>query len=469
MRKNSAPIYIESIKINNIRTFGEGNILNFQKKDGTLSQWTLILGDNSMGKSTLLQCTAWMRPFLPYDIEEMKKDKFFKPSPIINDEENDVLEKLVRKKRGSPMLGKISANFIAKKKLNTKTAYKENDICTSFMNIGVTTKGKLEIVDPSFTTKNEDIFFNDEVVMYGYSASRKLGKLNLDDLKLLDTIPNFINESTELYDAEEILQKLHYASLDAKTEKERARYKEFIERVKAMLVSILPDFEDILSIEIQAPKLFQQDEDGGLVITTKHGKKIPYSNFSLGYKTVTALGVDLAWRLFNRYREVLINPLDGPAIVLIDEIDLHLHPVWQREIISGLSVHFPNIQFVATAHSPLIVQAAIEANLAVLKFRDAGVIIENEPEGIDGWRVDQILTSELFGLYSARGLMYDSLLQHREKLLNKKRPTAKDKADLAETNNKLINYPTGENPEEIENRKFISDIVSRIKKNQTKS
>ena len=99
--------------------------------------------------------------------------------------------------------------------------------------------------------------------------------------------------------------------------------------------------------------------------------------------------------LFNYYPDSK-NALKEPAIVLIDEIDLHLHPSWQLDIVETLSNHFPNIQFIATAHSPLMVQSALNANFAVLKFEDGSVHVVNDPVDIDGWRVDQILTSEFF-------------------------------------------------------------------------
>jgi predicted ATP-binding protein involved in virulence len=65
--------------------------------------------------------------------------------------------------------------------------------------------------------------------------------------------------------------------------------------------------------------------------------------------------VDLASRLFASYPESQ-NPLAEPAVVLVDEVDLHLHPKWQRELRSHLTERFPGTQFVVTAHSPLVVQ-----------------------------------------------------------------------------------------------------------------
>jgi predicted ATP-binding protein involved in virulence len=64
------------------------------------------------------------------------------------------------------------------------------------------------------------------------------------------------------------------------------------------------------------------------------------------------------------YRCIQLNPhlgenavTDTPGVVLIDELDLHLHPNWQRHVVADLKNAFPNIQFVATTHSPFIVQS----------------------------------------------------------------------------------------------------------------
>jgi hypothetical protein len=75
-------------------------------------------------------------------------------------------------------------------------------------------------------------------------------------------------------------------------------------------------------------------------------------------------------------------------VCLVDEIDLHLHPRWQRDLITRLTALFPNTQFIATAHSPLVVQAAPDANVVVLKRQGDSVIIDNAPRSVRKWRVD---------------------------------------------------------------------------------
>ena len=85
--------------------------------------------------------------------------------------------------------------------------------------------------------------------------------------------------------------------------------------------------------------------------------------------------VDLAVRMFRRYPNSF-DPLSEHAIVLVDEIDLHLYPRWQRTIMSFLSDRFPNTQFIVTAHSPLVVQAAKDANIVLLRREGDRVIID---------------------------------------------------------------------------------------------
>jgi hypothetical protein len=114
-----------------------------------------------------------------------------------------------------------------------------------------------------------------------------------------------------------------------------------------------------------------------------------------------------------------------------------------------------------------MVQAALEENYAILKFIDGGVTVINETKAIDGWRIDQILTSEFFGLKTARGLEYESMLNERQSLLRQKKLKKADKEQLEELTQKLSKYPTGESEEEIENRKVISDVVEKIKQQKT--
>jgi energy-coupling factor transporter ATP-binding protein EcfA2 len=462
----TTPIYIRSLQLSGIKTFASEVELALGKNNGAISQWTLILGDNGIGKSSILQCIAWMKPSLPYDVEDIPED--FIPSPLINDEENEVLEKLVSRKLPTGKIAEIRAQFVANQTLNQTVAISDPQYCETSIKIGLNKNFKLDVAEPYLNTNTPEVFYHDEVSLYGYSASRQLGKLNLNNPKLVDTIPGFINEFTELYDAEEILHTLNYARLGANDSKEKTKYEEFIEDVKAMIISILPEAEKIKKIDILPPKVLSSDPEGGIIITMRDGEQIPFSEFSLGYKTVTSWVIDLSWRLFTKFQGKTPKPLHEPAIVLIDEIDLHLHPKWQREILQNLCDHFPNTQFVATAHSPVMVQAAMESNYSVLKFENGVVEILNQPEGLDGWRVDQILTSELFGLESSRGLKYDKLIQQRSALMSKIRLSNEEKIELEKIDEELSGLPSGDNPQDMRSREIVNDLYEKLMKGDIK-
>jgi predicted ATP-binding protein involved in virulence len=97
----------------------------------------------------------------------------------------------------------------------------------------------------------------------------------------------------------------------------------------------------------------------------KHGKILDVAQLSQGEKSLMALVGDIARRLA-MMNPSLENPLDGKGMVLIDEIDLHLHPQWQRGIIQRLRNTFPNCQFLLTTHSPLVISDAKDVCCYVL-------------------------------------------------------------------------------------------------------
>lgn len=97
----------------------------------------------------------------------------------------------------------------------------------------------------------------------------------------------------------------------------------------------------------------------------KNGEKLNIEQLSDGYKTMLGVIIDLSSRMA-MVNPQLNNPLEGEAIVLIDEIDLHLHPSWQKRIIEDLKRTFSNTQFILTTHSPHIVTSVKPKELFVI-------------------------------------------------------------------------------------------------------
>lgn len=132
------------------------------------------------------------------------------------------------------------------------------------------------------------------------------------------------------------------------------------EKVTKTILTFLPEFEEI--------KLVFSDDDYILQLS-KGGVLLDIQQLSQGEKAVFTLVGDLARRL-SLLNPILDNPLMGYGIVLIDEIDLHLHPQWQQTIIERLTSTFPNIQFVVTTHSPQILSTVNSRSVRILQKND---------------------------------------------------------------------------------------------------
>jgi len=108
------------------------------------------------------------------------------------------------------------------------------------------------------------------------------------------------------------------------------------------------------------------------------------------------------------------NPLEATGVVLVDEIDLHLHPRWQRTIVKQIRETFPNLQFIVTSHSPFVAQDMTEKDKIIVLTRDGDKVTARHEKGfVKGWRADQILTSWLFGLETSRDEEIESLEKER--------------------------------------------------------
>jgi predicted ATP-binding protein involved in virulence len=185
---------------------------------------------------------------------------------------------------------------------------------------------------------------------------------------------------------------------------------------------------------------------------------VPFRQLGYGYQSLATWVADFASRMVERYPESK-NPLTEPAVVLVDEIDLHLHPKWQRELMDRLTNLFPNTQFIATAHSPLVVQAAANANLAVLRRVGDHVEIDNDVDYIRNWRVDQILTSDLFGLDSARPPHIAKLIAERDKLLAKTKLSKADEKKIEDLEAEIGELPIGETKQQ---QRMMDDIQQSL-------
>ena len=161
-----------------------------------------------------------------------------------------------------------------------------------------------------------------------------------------------------------------------------------LEAVRQALQEFLPEFKNIT---VRRSPLRME--------VTKNGEILEINQLSDGEKCLIAMVGDLARRIAiaNPKRD---NVLEGEGIILIDEIDLHFHPKWQRMIIPKLLEVFPNCQFIISTHSPNVITHVKPESLYLLE-QEQGNITASKPQESYGKTVERIL-EDLMGLTTTR-------------------------------------------------------------------
>ncbi len=153
-----------------------------------------------------------------------------------------------------------------------------------------------------------------------------------------------------------------------------------LEAVRKAILSMLDECSNLRVV--RSPRIEMKIDKGGISLNV--------SQMSDGEKCTMALLGDLARRLAIANPD-LDNPLKGEGIVLIDEVDLHMHPSWQRKILSKLKTIFPNIQFILTTHSPIVLnEADKDYNIFFMSNDENGVKIADTPL-LSGYDVNAVL------------------------------------------------------------------------------
>ena len=442
------PAYFLSLTVENVRCFGPKQTLDLSDDNGRPRQWTVLLGDNGTGKTTLLESLVAMEaaPFRRPNSDDTAPPLFW---PFGMDDRS----LMGRLSRGRRMTTTIAASACSGSRLCDASGDRgcqdihEVRIHAKDEDFGRAYSGTLQSMSPAL----------EGLICFAYGACRRTGVSMVSGSGSWERNTSLFYDYAELKNAEEWLLRADYSA--AKPSDISERTAKFRDRVIEVLIQLLPDIRRIVFTEPTEERMLP-----GVIFQTPYGG-VTFSALSLGYRTLIAWMVDFASRLFERYPDSP-NPLAEPAVVLVDEIDLHLHPSWQRKIMSYLSKRFPNTQFIATAHSPLVVQAAEDANIAVLRREGDHVVIDNNPEAVRGWRVDQILTSDLFGLETSRPPRYEEALKRRERLLSKSRLTKKDREELAQLESEIEAWPVGETKEDREAMDIIRRAAARLKQGE---
>ena len=375
----SSVMYLKSLGFGNVRSFKQVYELSFSDLHEKPCQWTVILGNNNTGKTTILKCIADLY---------LKTEKVSKKAPIrsVLQDDADYLYTVDLRINPTKLIndeGNYGNYFL-------KFLYRIGDFEWKTIpdNWGII-KDKNDAFSVSVANMAGALNFKN-LFLQGYSTQRKTSESSLSEQENTETVQSFFSNNFELINVEEWLLQINYASKnDDSKQSDRERAKSIEKRVREVITSeILPDIQDFRFRSTQDFKNY-------IEFQTDYGW-IRLKDLGYGYQATLAWVMDLAKRMFDRY-PTSKNPLAEPAVVLVDEIDLHLHPEWQRKIISYLSNIFKNTQFIVTAHSPLVVQSAENVNLVMLEKDGDHINIRQQFGSFKGWTVDEILT-ELMGM-----------------------------------------------------------------------
>ena len=376
-------MWVEELHLENIKCF-EKLTLRCGDKNGPF-KWITLLGENGVGKSTVLQALGLLLAG-----PEGANQLLTKPLGWLRDESRQgKLSAKIHKAESDP------GEYGATKK---RAVFKFTYFVTGTEKIQIRSKVYTEpaIVPNSdrtlswlrqnaFPSKGEGWFAS------GYGAFRRLTKRNQVFVPSLQTPERYTGFLAQ-FDEDEPLAAFEqwFVHLDyriAKSEDTLARKQQ--ELGIAAINRVLPKGAKFDSV--------RQD---GRILFNVNGQKVSTLNLSDGYRSVLALSGDLIWRLFMAFPES-DDPMQEQGTVLIDELDIHLHPVWQRQIPAMLRKLFPNLQFIVSTHSPFIAAGSGEDAITYRLNWNADKQVEPAKiENLAFMSVDRVLQSAAFEVVS---------------------------------------------------------------------
>ncbi|WP_233510009.1 AAA family ATPase [Actinomadura craniellae] len=343
------------LEISGIRGFdGPRTVdLDFTRPDGTHAGWTVLAGRNGSGKSTLLQAVA-LALLGPGNSGAIRDVDSWGDATLEKD--NQLLISISTDDRFDPRGGDDA-------QLRVKWNCSFSDETVALWS----SEGSTGEVS-SWTTRPDGWFYT------GYGPFRRhsypdVGLGGPEAPRRFEALRTLFDEDATLVEGVSWLIGQHLLRLE-----EKPGAAELIRTVLAFLADgLLPDGFQVCKVDSR-----------GLWVT-RDGREFPLRQMSDGYRTVTALVVDIVRRMHAAYGTLEIEERDGtptlpyPGIVLIDEVDAHLHVSWQQKIGGWLKAHFPAMQFIVTTHSPYICQSADPGGLIRLSGPD-----EQEPPRVVG-------------------------------------------------------------------------------------
>ena len=208
--------------------------------------------------------------------------------------------------------------------------------------------------------------------------------------------------------------------------------------------------------------------DSGITFDGPWGLGMPFRDVADGYRSSFLWIADfVGWAVSHKTK--LTDPSGIEGIVLIDEIEQHLHPSWQAQIVRNLREAFPSVQFIASTHSPVVAssvgqpEADLDPDKLIHFERKNGAVRATEQDPMGDWRIDQILSSHAFKYVTLVNPDWNDMLRKASILAgkgNERSPREEKKYDSLK--NKIARMLDYDGSTEIE-RKIQSEIFEKTR------
>ena len=450
-------MYIHSLALENIKAFGRID-LPFARPQPSANSYAglnIFVGGNSSGKSTLLKCMA-----MALSGPTVANQQLISPAGWIRRDAKEGLIELkvhwdssydsFRSKGGTPAPGLFSAGLLFEAGENGTTSTLKEKRYT------YPNRTKVRSAERGPWHQDAGGWFLD-----GYGPLRRLTGSSTEALRYalakgkLSSCVTLFREDAALSESETWLKQEHARSLEDASQGRPAST--LVENVQGFLNDgFLPDGFRITRITVDH-----------VFMATPNGGDLPMRDLSDGCRSAYALMIDIihnmaltygTTNLFSRDAEerIIVNQ---PGVILIDELEAHLHPSWQRTICEWLKIRFPLVQFFIATHSPLIVQAADPGGIFVLPLPnevESGRMVRRleayEQQRIVLGRAEKVLLGQAFGLKRTWSIKADKLVRRWEELTAKREAKGGLQAQEQQDYDQLIQQVEmvfDENPEEV--------------------